>query len=56
MKTFKIFFEFYPFRVGARPEREEPISANTIDEAIQKFKDEHGDSVEVFEKKTRDSN
>lgn len=56
MKKFTIFFEFYPFQVGARPARKEIVEEKTIDKAIQLIKDKYGDKIEVFEKETRDFN
>lgn len=56
MKKFTVFFEFYPFQVGARPERSEEVEAGDVNKAIQSIKDKYGDEIEVFEKQTRDSN
>ena len=56
MKTFTIFFEFYPFRVGARLPREEIVEAKDVNEAIRKLNDKYGDEIEVFERQTLDFN
>lgn len=56
MEKFKIFFEFYPFEVGAKPPKTEDVEGIDIDDSIQKLKDKYGSTIEVFEKLTKDHN
>ena len=48
MKTYKIPYEFYPFNMeGLRPQME-VVEAENVEQAIEKVKEKHGSSAEVF--------
>lgn len=54
MKTYKIFYEYYPFNVETLVPKMETIEADSLDEAFTKLEEMKGkDAIEIFKEPAR---
>lgn len=50
MKKFRIFYAKYPFNMDTLSPKSETVEADSLEDAIQKMKDKYGNSIEIFER------
>ena len=53
MKTYKIFYAYYPFNVETVKPLWEDVEAKTLEDAFAKMKDMYGTSIEIFREQAR---
>jgi hypothetical protein len=54
MKTYKIFYAYYPFNMQTVKPLSELVEANTLEDAFQKMNDMYGHAIEVFKEPARE--
>jgi hypothetical protein len=50
MKTYKIFYAYYPFNVETVKPLWEDVEAKCLKDAFDKMRDQYGTSIEIFYK------
>lgn len=53
MKTYKIFYAYYPFNVETVKPLWENVEAACLNDAFAKMKDMYGTSIEIFREQAR---
>jgi hypothetical protein len=53
MKTYKIFYAYYPFNVETVKPLWENVEATCLNDAFAKMKDMYGTSIEIFREQAR---
>ena len=53
MKTYKIFYAYYPFNIKTVKPLWEDVEAKCLKDAFDKMRDQYGTSIEIFREQAR---